>query len=372
MQRSENFQIPSTDIFSEAFDGFQASRQFERLQRKYQIRPFFERAKPVKIIADVSGYLLNGFSAATAFAFVFGFLAGLLPFKTLSVAFAVTFLVILEGLKRLTIPSIFKDFLQFKRLNFGAVAFAVMLSAGSIASSFFGAKDVIRLMTPAADLIDLSEVRKPFEDRLKVLQADKETAERQTWKGKINVQAAKRLNVIQTQIADQEAALLQAIQTATAENIQVKDQHSAKTSLKAEHFAAVTLLFELMLFLCLWYGEFYDFRSLAEFAAHTASAPNANKAPSVDAAHQMQYSFSSNGKQAHNGQEAVTDRPVIKGFVNNVRYNAKEGTCLNCGKSLVKKVGWQKYCCEACRLEHHALQHNGRTFSPKKFHSKTT
>jgi hypothetical protein len=354
-QFTENSVIPQNDHFAEAFRDFQDSREYKRIQDKFRIRPFFERAKPVKTIAAVSSYLLNAFSGATAFALVFTFIRELIPVTAISVVFAGAFLVIVEGLKRVVLPTVFRSFLQFKKVVWGAVAFAVILSAGSISSSYFGAKEAVKLLTPKVDLVNMDDVRKPFEDRLRTLQADKADAMKQTWKGKQTVQAAKRLNVIQQQEAEAQSALIAAIQEAEADNAEAVRQHTSSTGLKAGHFAAVTLVFELLLLLCLWYCEFYDFRSLAEFAAHkrtpeAADVPRVNVEAGLEAGEKV---------KTHNG------RSVIAGFTPNaLRY---ESQCNVCGKGYEKKTVWQKFCSTECRIRHHAEKH-GTPFDVRKRH----
>jgi len=56
---------------------------------------------------------------------------------------------------------------------------------------------------------------------------------------------------------------------------------------------------------------------------------------------------------------------------NALRYNATTDgkNCQQCGQSFKPKVTWQKYCSEACRLEHHAARHDGKRFDPA-YHRK--
>lgn len=348
VQVSQNSSIAQTDHFSESFKRFQDSRQFKRLQDKYKVRPYFERAKALKIASDVSSYVLNAFSAATAFLLVYTFLNSLLPAKGLSIAFSLVFLFGLEALKRLTVPVIFKDYLQFKKVSWGAVLFAGLLSSGSIASSYFGAKEAVQLLAPDVELVDVAAVRAPYETRLEALQADKADAMKQTWKGKQTVQAAKRLNVIQQQEAEIQAALLVAVQEAKDTNALTQSSHATNTTLKAGHFAGVTLVFELLLLLCLYFSELYDFRSLAEFSTHKASDVQGEQ-KSVQVT-----------QGQHNG------RNVIAGFQTNaMRYNATKQGCNHCGNAYEKKTSWQKYCSTECRLNAHAAKHSGQLFDPR-------
>lgn len=53
-------------------------------------------------------------------------------------------------------------------------------------------------------------------------------------------------------------------------------EHLQRTSLNAEHFAAVTLLLELLFLLCAYYLEYFDFRSFTEFAGRAGIAIDDN------------------------------------------------------------------------------------------------
>ena len=61
------------------------------------------------------------------------------------------------------------------------------------------------------------------------------------------------------------------MQEATKNNNQNRKQQSKATNLKAEVFAIVTLVTELLFLLSIWFLELYDFRSFKEFASFESS-----------------------------------------------------------------------------------------------------
>ena len=155
MQINKNFDFPTTDTFSEAFESFQASGLFDRLQKKYQLKPYFEKYKAHRQVVFASSFFLNLFFIGTAFTCVFVVLKVVLPADLLAVVFSLVFLVLLEALKRLTIPGLFKTFLQFRKLNVIQAVVIIVLTAASVFLSYNGAKDVIHLLTPSVHLTDI-------------------------------------------------------------------------------------------------------------------------------------------------------------------------------------------------------------------------
>ena len=135
-----NLSIKTRNDYADAFERFQNSALFERLDEKFQVKPFFERYRSLRFVVLVSSYGINLFSAATAFTCVFVFLQTMLQNSMLSGTFAVAFLLGLEAFKRLTVPGFFKNLLQFGKVNFIKLAFIIGLTSMSVALSYSGAK----------------------------------------------------------------------------------------------------------------------------------------------------------------------------------------------------------------------------------------
>lgn len=110
------------------------------------------------------------------------------------------------------------------------------------------------------------------------------------------------------------------------------------------------------------------------------------EAPKVAQGNAYKTLFEHNGH--HNGHAPHnTARPVITGFsrpqeeqssscvnngsVNNTPPPQPPGiapkACLHCGTTYPPKVVWQKFCSPTCKESHHAAQHGGQTFNPKKY-----
>lgn len=274
--QSNNFsELHTTDAFQEGFDRFQSSALFDRLQEKFRLKPYFERNKLLRQVTAGVSYFLNAFSMATAVFFVYAFLSAIIPWSGLAGAFAFVFLAFLEALKRLTIPSFFQRFFQFRQVAFAQLAIIALLASLSCFLSFKGASDAILALTSKPELIDLEAVRAPYLERIKSLEAQKADLKKtSTYQGVYTSRGARSAERIDASISQLDAELLAKTGEAEASNKAQLEAHVRQTGLKAEYFAGLALIFDLALILALGWLEYYDYRSLAEFAKHKG----ANKA----------------------------------------------------------------------------------------------
>lgn len=383
--QSNNFsELHTTDAFQEGFERFQSSALFERLQDKFRLKPYFERNKLLRQVTAGVSFFLNAFSIATAFFFVFAFLSAILPINSLAVVFAFVSLGLLEGLKRLTIPSFFQRFFQFRQVAFAQLAVIALLTALSVFLSYKGAADAILALTKTPELVELEAVRAPYLERITNLEAQKADLKKtSTYKGVYTSKGARAAESLDSRIAALDAELLQKTSDTEASNKATQEAHIKQTGLKAEYFAGLALIFDLALILALGWLEYYDFRALAEFAKHrTQKAKDQATAQTFqDFAQTPAPAFSSNGKAHHSATDHFDQAPaqegsrtVVEGFrrsadqtqgnaSNAMRGGGTSGTlknCEHCQKSFLANTTWQRFCSTQCRETAWTLK-TGRT-----------
>jgi hypothetical protein len=405
MQSNENFDLRTSDDFAAAFDQFQASGTFERLQEKFRLKPYFERNKTLRAVTVGASYFLNTFSVSTAFFCVFAFLQVIVP-AFLAGGLALIGLAGLEALKRLTIPGFFQRFFQFRTIAVGSLAVIALLVALSVVLSYKGAADAVLALTKAPELVDVEAVRAPYVERIADLEAQKADLKKtSTYQGVYTAKGAKALEGYNNRLAALEAELSEKVATAEATNATTKADHIATTGVKAEYFAVAALILDLLLILALAWSEYYDYRSLAEFAKakgktaaqQQTSAKNDGTQSVADAAFEAikvatraaedaalaataathaaartariddPTHLNGNGQHHHsNGATAEAERITITGFASNTQRNASDAMrkgegaagqvidtglkqCEHCAQTFRPKTVWQRFCTTQCR-----------------------
>ena len=358
MQSNEKFDLRTSDDFAAAFNQFQASGTFERLQEKFRLKPYVERNKTLRAVTIGSSYFLNVFSVSTAFFCVFAFLQVIVP-AFLAGGLAFTGLAGLEALKRLTIPGFFQRFFQFRTVATGSLTAIVLLVALSVVLSYKGAADAVLALTKAPDLIDVEAVRAPYVDRIATLEAQKADLKKtSTYQGVYTSKGAKALEGYNTRLAALEAELSEKVGTAEGTNATTQAEHIATTGVKAEYFAMAALILDLLLILALAWSEYYDYRSLAEFSKGKGTKTGAQQQTSSEA---PAFQLNSNGQHHNNGATAEAGRTIITGFAKPQRneLDAMRGagqvidtglkTCEHCAATFRPKTVWQRFCTTQCR-----------------------
>lgn len=366
MQSNENFDLRTSDDFAAAFDQFQASGTFERLQEKFRLKPYFERNKTLRAVTVGASYFLNTFSVATGFFAVFAFLQVIVP-AFLAGGLALIGLAGLEALKRLTIPGFFQRFFQFRTVAVGSLAVIALLVALSVVLSYKGAADAVLALTKAPELIDVEAVRAPYVDRIADLEAQKADLKKtSTYQGVYTSKGAKALEGYNNRLAALEAELSEKVATAEATNATTKADHITTTGVKAEYFALAALILDLLLILALAWSEYYDYRSLAEFAKAKGktAAQQQTGAKQQASGEATAFHLNGNGQQHHsNGATAEAERITITGFASNTQGNTSDAMrrgegqvidtglkqCEHCAQTFRPKTVWQRFCNSQCR-----------------------
>lgn len=379
---SPDFQ--TSNPFSDHFAKFGNTRLFDRLQSKFTPKPYYYQYRILRAVSFGASILFHILSAATAAALVFLFVGKLIPSALAAAAVTLAALAVLEVSKRETSGRLFHDALQFSKISPGLCAAVVGLSAISIACSYFGAERAVKELTPPPALVDADTLTAPIRAQIADIDGQIADAKKNTWKGKVTAPSQRTIERLAAQKETLLTELVRQQSRNDTRNDETEKTHIVTTQANASGFALFTLCSELLLILCLWYLQYYDFRSYAEYCAKPTGGKVAGigfkgiQAPALVA--DGHDNGSSNGTLPTN----ETRRPI--GFHRDTdngmsyRDNAMGYTpppsavetrevdkslkpCEHCGTLFRYRTTWQKFCSTDCKLAYHEARH-GRKFDP--------
>jgi hypothetical protein len=354
--------IPTENPHSQHHKEFANSRLFKRLEEKHQPKPYWKQYQGIYRAIVGTSFLFNILSALTASAVVFFFIQGLTGSATASAVITVFLLAVLEYMKRETGAKLFHGYLQFKSAAFGLVATVVLLSAISTAASYFGAAQIVESLTPPPALADVAEETSGIEGQIAGIDQQIQAAQRNTWQGKLTPRAQRTVE----RLTESRAALTDEL-TRTRERVDIANDelaetHTGEMTTNASTFALFTLICEIALIACLYFMQYYDYRSFSEYAiSRDKNAQNAHAG--------TQNGYRTQGTQngnagTHNGYrtQPVTNetqqRPIgfqygaTKQHTQNVTQNVTESRfCAHCGTTYIYGHSRQKFCSDACRIK---------------------
>jgi len=343
--------LATSNQFTEGYQAFTDKRLFDRLQNKFKPKPFFQEYKVLRIVALVASYLCNALSAATAATLVYFFLFGVIGSAIAAAALTACGLVVLELSKRETSTRFFNALLQYGKFNAGLAAVILALSAASIASSYYGAQVAVVEFTPPAKLESAEALTAPLQAQLSAIDQQIAEARKTQWKGTTTSRSQRTIDRLTRQ---KETLLAEVVRTRARtdqRNDQSETKHQIKTTTNASQFAAFTLAAELIFLLCVWFLEFFDYRSFAEYCQHAPNETTRTPQPA---------GVTLNGSTAGRTTTARARADDFRGASLNVTVNSNERECQHCGKRYTYRHAKQKFCSDECRMNDWQ-EKNGRT-----------
>jgi len=395
----QNLHLPTRDSFADAFENFQKTALFARLSEKFELKPYYRKYKPLRLVVLVASYFLQVFSALTAAALVFFFVRGLTGHALVSALATIVILTLLEFSKRGANAIFWRDLLQFKRV--GALGLTVLLLSGlSIASSYFGAQRAVVEFTAPAKVVNADSAAADITAQIAAIDQQINDARATRWNNTTTRTSQRTID----RLTQQKTVLLDELTRTRSRVDQINDtttaEHTRTTRLSAQHFALFTLLLDLLFIVCAFYLEYYDFRSLAEFATPDETRhQDAQRTPTGNAkasAYSIPYQADQDALQ-HSGNGTgngmVKDQVLPIGFfvdrsqdqagTNAMRYNEGDQAggevvevdtasrpCDHCGTYYKPRTTWQRFCTVDCREAYHAEKHDGTAFDPSQYRRK--
>ena len=313
-----NLNLPEKNNYDDQAESFSKSRHYRRLQHKYREEPYEEAFRPLYLMAQGASFFANALAIVTGFAFVFGFLYAMvaqLPYPAAISSFiSLVFLVGLEIIQRFLGSRYFRYFYQYGykgpyagRLHglligmivAGAISTYISYSGGFTFTEYASTKP----SKATAPQKDLTAIDADFDPLISAAVQEADTYRRsKLWKGKLSDKDASKYNALlaqKNQLVQQKLAaksqanswnetqLLRADSTFTAD-LGAWEQDISRKGTNLGHF---TIFFILLLHLCMWYLEYFDYRTAIQYArsqqqstpvSKTHSSPTPPSVPATD------------------------------------------------------------------------------------------
>jgi len=352
----QNASFQTTNPNSDNFSQFENTRLMDRLEKKFTPKPYWKNYALLRGVVLCSSYLFNVLSAATAAALVFFTLRALLGSDIVAGAITGAALIALELVKRETGQRFFHDLLQFRKMSPGLAGVVVLMMGLSTTASFFGSKRAVTEFTPPPATVRADTLTAPLLAQVTAADAQIKAAAQMKKKGVVTASAQRTIERLsrQKETALGEVARIQARTDNKNDNAETK--HELSTKLNANGFAAITLTSELLLLLCLWYLQFYDYRSFVEYCERGTTMPPDHNAPPIPATTRQNATTQSpptNGA-TQNGNGVLNARADVLSATQqspNFALLPNQRTCEHCAAAYTYGHARQKFCSEKCRIE---------------------
>ena len=373
------------------------SQHETKLDKMFKPKKFEERWRFCNNVAIIVGYVCNYYSSITAFSLIFylfflslspllgSFFGGLLALLP-----SIIIVGAIEFVKRHTSANFLQDLIQFKKFSFGMLAFLVACCSFSIATSFFGAKELpkhfsspepihLNSLYSLDSVINLESLSFDSEILSQVSRMDSFKRSNTNSKGSIRYGAIKpygRLQKELTEIKTEKRSSLKELkeqykldkqEAITQDKTENETEQKEKANLSIM-FGISAILSELLFFLCMighwWFSwkaqkERYldapeETMESVQLVTDDSSNDNRQIEPSKENS-RIGFKQSENNEDDNSNDNRQDGLPTCQNKDDNSNDNRQSTlpTCQNpnCRSSYMPRHKKQKFCKDDCRKE---------------------
>lgn len=382
-QGNTNISLSNRNVFDKAFDDFQEASETSQLFDFFQDRTFWNRTKKIATAFVILTIICNVISALTESVFLFDILNKGLGYWIISVALTVVLVVVVEVIKRATLPDFFKHAFQYGKIDFINLSIYLIFAAISITLSFKGGA-LIPAAISSPTLIDVDSVDNKYIALMTAKEAEIDSYfDKNNWQGKLDNSSRPTYNLL---IAERNNLFTEHQNQLVATNDKndvITNEHNVNTANDGITLGWITVICEglfLLMYSFLIYRKYRHFSQFAMVQNHQSHQKVIDTVPTIS---------NQNYEIAATTQVVETPTPVVRkigfryGENNDTRKekqadnstrkegnnsSRKEGNreCEYCGNLFVYKVWNHKYCSDKCRISNWEKKNNKELPSYKK------
>jgi hypothetical protein len=361
------FNLQTKNDFAANFNQITESNDFQNLNDKFTVKPFFVKYKAFKRFLNVFSYLIHCITIAVSFICVVALLTPLMPAVA---AYLLSFvvLVLIESLKRFTFSPTVTEWLQFRAVAYFQICLCVVAMSASVYLTYKGGHDTVFTLSTKPIFINSDSLTSSDKSRITTLTNQLGEIKRlQSWNGKLTPKGAKNYEKVLSQLETIEKRVSAKEDRATSSNDKILSDHQSTTESRAVTFRYVTVLLDFLLLIFLAWLEYYDFRSYTEFATINETTDKNTAEPPPASKKDITYNYNAlrnNDNGTATESRAVAQNLSVKSDVSVQKRNYVIIACQHCKNDYERKTTFQKYCSEKCRITAWE-QRNGTTLRTK-------
>ena len=361
MENATKQAFQTKNAHAEHFTAFENTRLMSRLQKKFTPKPYWKNYALLRGVVLGSSYLFNLLSAATAAVLVFFFLRALVGSDLLAGAITGAALIALELVKRETGGRFFHDFFQFRKMSPGLAGVALLMMGLSTTASYFGAKRAVTEFTPPPVSIRGDSITAPLMAQIGAIDEQIKTASQIKKKGVVTPSPQRTIERLTRQKETALGEVARISQRTDGKNDAATLEHTTATKINATGFAAITLTSELLLLLCLFYLQYYDYRSFVEYCDHDNGPPEGSTERNNATTQGIRTNGAANATTQNEAHVLHARADVLRATEQsaNFAFLPNQRTCDHCASVYTHGHARQRFCSEKCRVENWQIK-NGK------------
>jgi len=341
----KNLNVTSKNVFDSNYKNYVETSKNKQIIDFFKHKPFYQRTTKVAVFLALFAAICSVLSGFTESIFLHQKFSLIIGNFYIVLILVVLVVLIIEGVKRYTLPQIFRYYFQYKEIDFINLSIYVLAVAASVWLSFNGSKYLPSMVTEA-EVVNVEGVAARYDAMITKAESEVEQYFQQNnWRGKLDNSSRPTYNQLTEAVAALKAEKLAAEAEAKTENKAIMAAYNDQNKKDGLQLGFITIASEIALFLIVCFLIYRKWRFVTQYIAKEQTIK-----PSTMASEVVLNLDNENRKQ------------VVKTLKIDHNENRKtEGNkrlCKHCNKEYIYRHHKQKYCADKCRVAAYNKRNN--------------
>lgn len=346
----KNLNVTSKNVFDDSYQNFITASESQSIIDFFKDKPYYERTAKLAAFLAVLAVVCNILSGLTESIFLHQKFSLFIPFMAVSIVLVLAVVLIIEGVKRYTLPQLFRYWFQYKEVDFINLSIYFVAVAASVWLSFQGSKYLPSMVTEA-EVVNVEDVAARYDAMIKEAEQKAEAYfNANNWRGKLDNSSRPTYNQLTEAVTTLKAEKLKAEKATNEENKANMEAWKAENEKDGLHLGYITIASEIVLFLIVGFLIYRKWRHVAQFAnIQNVAAEETTIQTIKPSTTGTSTTPSSSSIELHNENRKQVVK-TLKVDNNENRKEAKLRRCKHCNNEYVYRHHKQKYCSDKCRV----------------------
>ena len=355
----KNLNVTSKNVFDNSYKNFVTTSESQKIIDFFQDKPYYERTAKLAAFLAVLAVVCNVLSGLTESVFLHQKFSLFVPFLAVSIVLVLAVVLIIEGVKRYTLPQIFRYWFQYKEIDFINLSIYGLAVVCSVWLSFNGSKYLPSMVTEA-EVVNVEGVAARYDAMIKEAEGKAEQYFQQNnWRGKLDNSSRPTYNQLTESVTKLKTEKQEAIKTEKQENKAILEAWKAQNEKDGLQLGFITIASEIVLFLIIGFLIYRKWRHVAQFANIENVEAEQTTIRTVKTTTEPSATVPSSSSINLNNENR---KQVVKTLnVDNNENRKTEGNkrlCKHCNKEYIYRHHKQKYCADTCRVAAYNKRNN--------------
>lgn len=346
----KNLNVTSKNVFDDSYQNFITASENQSIIDFFKDKPYYERTSKLAAFLGVFGFVCNVLSGLTEAVFLHQKFSLFIPFLAVAISLVLAVVLIIESIKRYTLPQFFRYWFQYKSIDFISLSIYLVAVLCSVWLSFQGSQFLPSMVTEA-EVVNIDDVAARYDTMIKEAEEKQEAYfNANNWNGKLDNSSRPTYNQLTETVIQLKTEKQEAIKTEKQDNKAILAAYSEQNEKDGLQLGYITIMAEIVLFLIMAFLIYRKWRHVAQFANIENMEAKETKIRTIRTSTTASSTIPSSASVNLNNENRKQVVKTLKVDNNENRNGTNFRRCKHCNNEYIHRHHKQKYCSDTCRI----------------------